>query len=71
MNGLYQASAMVDPTIIKLGTVADPGPELLLDKARLAKIKVRKLDMVIKGLEEQIDVLRLEQEMLKKEYKIK
>jgi len=62
---------MVDPTIIKLGTVADPGPELLLDKARLAKIKVRKLDMVIKGLEEQIDVLRLEQDMLKKEYKIK
>ncbi len=53
------------------GPVADPGPELLLDKARLAKLKVVKLEQVLLGLEKQMEAIQLERDLLKEEYKIK
>jgi hypothetical protein len=53
------------------GPIADPGPELLLDKARLAKLKIARLEQVLVGLEKQMDAVRLERDLLKQEYKIK
>jgi len=53
------------------GPVADPAPWYLLDKAKLAQLKVRNIDGVIVELEKQIDSLKLERDLLKQEYKIK
>ncbi|MDH4239737.1 MAG: hypothetical protein OEW48_09255 [Phycisphaerae bacterium] len=53
------------------GPVADPAPWQLLDKAKLAQIKVRNIDGVIMEMEKQIDSLKLERDLLKQEYKIK
>lgn len=55
----------------RLGTVADPGPELLLDKTRLAKLRIKKVDFAIQELKQQIDILVMERDMLKRTYKIK
>lgn len=55
----------------RLGTVADPGPELLLDKAKLAKLRIKKVDFAIQELKQQIDILVMERDMLKRTYKIK
>lgn len=49
----------------------DPGPPYLLDKARLAKLKIGKIDKVITELEKQIGLLKLEHDLLKEEYNIK
>jgi len=54
----------------KLGMVADPGPELLLEKDQLAQIRLRRIDIAIKELNESIKTLELEKGMLKKQYKI-
>jgi len=56
--------------ILRPGWAGDPGPELLLDKARVAQIRVRQLDTVIQGLKAQLDIAQLEQKMLIEEYKI-
>lgn len=53
------------------GPVADPAPWYLLDKAKLAQLKVRNIDGVIVELEKQMDSLKLERDLLKQEYKIK
>ncbi len=53
------------------GPVADPGPSYLLDKAKLAQLKIRKIDVAITELEKQIELLKLERDLLKKEYKIR
>ncbi len=55
--------------ILRVGHAADPGPEPLLDKSRLARIRVRQLDTVIEGLKAELDIAQLEQKMLKEEYK--
>ena len=55
----------------RIGTVADPGPELLLAKDKLAKLRIKKLDMAINDLKQQIDILTAERMMLVKEYKIR
>ncbi|GAG29098.1 unnamed protein product, partial [marine sediment metagenome] len=41
------------------------------DKARLAKLKIGKIDKVITELEKQIGLLKLEHDLLKEEYNIK
>lgn len=56
---------------IKFGTVADPAAPELLDKAKLAQIKIRQIDMVIAELDKQADFLKLQRDLLKQEYKIK
>ena len=53
------------------GPVADPSPWHLLDKARLAKLKIRNIETAIDELEKQIDMLKFERDLLKEEYKIK
>lgn len=53
------------------GPTADPGPPYLLDKARLAKLKISKIDTVITELEKQIGLLKLQHDLLKEEYNIK
>ena len=55
----------------KVGYAADPAIELLLDKSKLAEIKMRQLDMAIREIEAQLDILRVEKEMLQHEYQIK
>lgn len=52
------------------GPVADPIPFWISDKAKLAKLKVRQLDMQIAEYEKQIEYLKLERELLAEEYKI-
>jgi hypothetical protein len=53
------------------GPVADPAPWYLLDKARLAQLRIRKIDAAVTELEKQIDYLKAEKNLLKEEYKIK
>jgi len=63
------------PSLTRLGNfrgpISDPAPWHLLDKSRIAKLKIRQLDMAIKELNQQIDLLKLEQSLLKEEYKTK
>ncbi|UCE73242.1 MAG: hypothetical protein JSV56_09420 [Methanomassiliicoccales archaeon] len=53
------------------GPIADPAPWHILDKVRVAKLKISKLDMAITELENQIEFLKLEKDLLKEEYNIK
>lgn len=53
------------------GPVADPAPWYLLDKAKLAKLKIRSLEAGIAEIESQIGSLKLERDLLREEYKIK
>ncbi len=53
------------------GPVADPAPWYLLDKAKLAQLKIHQLDAAIMELEKQIDSFKLERDLLKQEYKLK
>ena len=54
-----------------MGPVADPGPELMLDKARLAQLKVHRLDQAITDLRNQIEIFELEKNLLAEEYNLK
>ena len=50
----------------------DPAPIYrLLDRAKIAEIRVRQLDFKVQQLENQLDLLKLERQMLKKEYGIR
>lgn len=53
------------------GPVADPSPVFLLDKAKVARLKIRRLDLTKQELMKQIDLIKLESDLLKKEYKIR
>ena len=53
------------------GAPGDPPPSYLLNKAKVAQLKIRKLDMTITTLEKEIDLLKLEQNLLKQEYKLR
>lgn len=55
----------------KVGYAADPAIDILLDKALLAQLRIRKLDMVIADLKANIELLQVERGMLAKEYKVK
>lgn len=52
----------------RLGYAADPAIEILLPKDMLAQIKIRKLEMAIKQLEADIQLMEMQKEMLTKEY---
>jgi hypothetical protein len=52
------------------GPIADPAPWHLLDKVRIAKLKVSQIQMEIQELEKQIDFLKLQTQLLKEEYKL-
>lgn len=51
----------------------DPAPpwHVLLDKSKIAVIRVRQIDLRVQQLESQLDLLKLERQILKEEYKIK
>jgi hypothetical protein len=53
----------------KSGYVSDPSIELLFDKSKIAQIKVKQLEMVIQGLEAELEIVKLRHKMLKEEYK--
>ncbi len=55
----------------RVGYAADPAIDILLDKSRIAQIKVRQLEMAIREMEGQIELAKLELNLLKEEYKIK
>lgn len=55
----------------RIGYAADPAIDILLDKALLAQLRVRKLDIAIADLKSQMELLQLERGMLAREYKIK
>ncbi len=63
-RGNYEAASA-----ILRGPVADPGPELLLDRSRLIKLNIKKLELLEKDLERQLDLVRTEHELLKEELK--
>ena len=52
------------------GYVSDPSIELLFDKSKIAQIKVRQLEMMIKGLEGELEIVKMQHKMIKEEYKI-
>jgi hypothetical protein len=53
------------------GPAADPAPPYeLLDKAKVAKIMVRKLDMRIAEVQNQLDLLKLERDLLVEEHQL-
>lgn len=59
------------PFLWRVGWSADPSIDILLNKERMAQIKVHQLEMHIQDLQSQIQLAQLEVRMLKEEYKIK
>ncbi len=43
---------------------------MLLDKSKIAQIRVRQLEMVVKEMEAQLELTRMELGMLREEYNI-
>ena len=56
--------------IAKLGYAADPAIEILLPKDMLAQIKIAKLDAAIRELQSTIEMLDMQRDMLRKQYKV-
>jgi hypothetical protein len=69
MSEPFEAS-VISPALLK-GPVADPAISMLLRKELLAQIKYQYLEMEALQLEQQIKVLRMQMEMLAKEYRIR
>lgn len=66
-------SMMIDLQTLKWlrpGYSADPGPDILLDKSKIARLKVRQLEMVVHELEGQLEMAKMELDMIREEYKI-
>jgi hypothetical protein len=55
----------------KVGYAADPAIDILLDKAKIAQIKVKELDARIHELETSLEVIRMTRDALVEQYKIK
>ena len=53
----------------RVGYAADPAIDVLLDKSKLAQIRIAQLDQVITQLQQQIDLAKMEQGLLKEQYK--
>lgn len=53
----------------RLGHAADPSIEMLLDKGKLAQIKIRELEMRIHELETSLEVVKMTRDALKSQYK--
>lgn len=53
------------------GPIADPAISLLLKREQLAQIKYRQLEMEIQQVQQYIEVLKVQKEMLAKEFNIK
>lgn len=57
--------------LVRVGYAADPAIDTLLDKSRIAQIRVRQLEMAVKELESQIELANMQISLLKEEYKIR
>ena len=55
----------------RVGYAADPAIEMLLDKNKIAQIKVKELDARIRELETGLEVARMTRDALRKQYKIR
>lgn len=55
--------------LAQLGYAADPAIEMLLPKDLLAQIKIRKIDIAVRELQANIELLNFQKEALMKEYK--
>ena len=66
-----QQSAAALSRYWRVGYAADPAIDILLDKSKLAQLKVRQLEIVINELQTQMDMAKMEMNMLKEEYKLK
>ncbi len=53
------------------GITADPAPDLILDKIRLAKLKLEMLDQTIIELKNQIKIAETYRNMIKEQHNIK
>jgi hypothetical protein len=51
------------------GPVADPGPEIMLDRRRLIQLRLRQLEVAKVDLQKQIDLLETERDLLGQELK--
>jgi hypothetical protein len=61
---------IAEPVLWKLGHGADPGIEMLLDKSRIAQIKVKELDIMIYELTQRLEIANMTRDALKSQYKI-
>ena len=52
------------------GDIGDPGPTLPLDKTRIAQLRIRQIDIAVTELKQQMELLQLQQKLLKEEYKL-
>jgi len=61
------------PELLKwrLGYAADPAIEILFDKAKIAQIKIRELDAIIRDLEMNLEIAKTTRDAIKEQYKIK
>ena len=57
-----------EPIQARLGYAADPAIEILLPKEMLWQIKVRKIEVAIRELESQIEILNMQRDMLQRQY---
>jgi len=55
----------------KIGWAADPAIDMLLDKGKIAQIKVKELDARIRDLEVNLEIIKLTRDAIKEQYKIK
>ena len=54
-----------------IGYNVDPSPEFYFSKDELAKIKVKELDILVNQVTEQLELLKMQRDLMKKEFKIK
>ena len=54
-----------------VGYNVDPSPEFYLSKDLLAQVKVKEIDITITQVTEQLELLKLQRDLMKKEYNIR
>lgn len=67
---IYQTH--IRPEIFRFrGPIADPVPWQLLDKSKIAVLRINQLENLVHDLRKQIDLLEQEKKLLKEEFRIK
>jgi hypothetical protein len=55
----------------RLGYSADPAIDVLLDKSKIAEIRIKQLEQVVASLNQEIALAQLETKLLREQYSIK
>ena len=55
----------------RLGYASDPAIDMLLDKSKIAEIKVRELDLTIRELEQNLELVKVTRGAIAEQYKIR